>query len=203
MVGSVECANVLCTHFFCTDFPVLFTPPKRTPCTPTPVALTTLPALWPAGYPWKQPRSWRKLRPVWQLWQWMWKTATPLLFWETAEGGCTRYDLHAAKRMKLTRDAQVEGEKGSVSFSLGSWVPIKHRYYRVVSSHTVLPVENMDASNVVTLPLHWASSRAGASYVVCTGISGHVLHVAEATAQRFWWEVKILAHSGGCSLFLL
>lgn len=152
MVGSVKCANVIWTFFFFgTDFPVLFTPPKRTRCMPTPVALTTLPALWPAGCPWKLPRSWRKLRPVWQLWQWMWKMATPLLFWETAEEGCTRYDLHAAKRIKLTRGAQVKGEKGS--FSLGSWVSTKDRYYQMVFSHPVLPVENVNAPNVVTLAL--------------------------------------------------
>lgn len=81
--------------------------------------------------------------------------ATPLLFWETAEEGCTRYDLHAAKRIKLTRGAQVEGEKGSVYFffCLGSRVPTKDHYYQMVFSHPVLPVENVNVPNVVTLLL--------------------------------------------------
>lgn len=81
----------------------------------------------------------------------MWKMATQLLFWEIAEEGCTRYDLHAAKRIKLTRNAQVEGGKGS--FSLGSWVPTKDCYYQTVSSHPILPVENVNAPNMITLPL--------------------------------------------------
>lgn len=168
MVGSVKCANVICTHFFGTDFPVLFTPPKRTPCMPTPVALTTLPALWPAGYPWKQPHSWRKLRPVWQLWQWMWKMATQLLFWETAEEGCTRYDLHAVKRIKLTRNAQVEGGKGR--FSLGSWVPTKDCYYQTVSSHPVLPVENVNAPTFM-LPLVTSALSQQQGWCILRGLN--------------------------------
>lgn len=139
--------------FFGYWFSCSFHSSKRTLSMPTPVALTTLPALWPAGCPWKQPHSWRKLRPVWQLWQWMWKMATPLLFWETAKEGCTRYDLHAAKRIKLTKYAQVEGEKGRGFFSMGSWVPTKGHYYQTISSHPVLPVENVNAPNVATLPL--------------------------------------------------
>lgn len=150
MVGSVKGANVPCIFFFFTDFPVLSTPQKRTPCMHTPVALTTLPAPWPAGYHWKQPPSWRKQRPVWQLWQWMWKMARPLLFWETAEGDCTRYDLDAtgSKEDKTNqRCSGARGKKGNFSCPLGSQVPTKDHYYQIVSSHTVLAVENVNASN--------------------------------------------------------
>ena len=107
--------------FLGTDVPVLSTLQKRTPCMHTPVALTTLRAPWPAGYPWKQPPSWRKQRPVWQLWQWMWKMATPLLFWETAEGDCTRYDLDVTGSKEDKTNQGCSGERGKKAISFVPW----------------------------------------------------------------------------------
>lgn len=46
---------------------------------------------------------------------------TPLLFWETAEGDCTRYDLDVTGRKedKLIGGAQVEGGKKAISLVPG------------------------------------------------------------------------------------
>lgn len=79
-MGSMKGDNVLCIVLYLVLISLFFSLPQRTPCMRTPVALTTLPAPWPAGSPWKQPLSWRQQSLDWQLWQWTWKMATPLLF---------------------------------------------------------------------------------------------------------------------------
>lgn len=156
MVGSIKRTDVLCIFFFLTDFPVLSTPQKRTPCMPTPVALTTHPALWPAGCPWKQPLSWRKQRPVWQLWQWMWKMATPLLFWETAEGDYTRYNLDTRGSKEDKTNQGCSGGRGKKALSLvprevGFLLKITTLRWSLLSWYWLLRM--WMPQTVVTLPL--------------------------------------------------
>lgn len=48
----------------------------------------------------------------------MWKMATPLLFWETAEGDCTRYDLNEAGSKEDKTNQACSGGRGKKAISL-------------------------------------------------------------------------------------
>lgn len=136
---------------------------------------------------------------------------TPLLSWETAKGNCTRYDLDATGSQEDKTDQGCSGGRGKKAISYVLWEVMFllkelsfYRYYRMVVSHTVLTVENVNAPNSGYGAFAYISTEPASGLVhPFAGVARYVLPMAKVTALRIWWEVEILTHSSGSSLFLI